>query len=257
MSFKNELTLNEARIKSAGAYLAAQITEFTGQKFSHMNGLQLISEALFSKSFEEIKALIERDAQAHGTESKQSVAGFNPVFVVNYADQAYLFDGVQMFHNISGGINHPINNDGIIYRAKQVSHAYGFSDEIRVVALPSILGPTPSTDDIQQLCQKMGYMDYEFPLIDLLSSYQVSHTKLNGHYSPHLLNGDWENDLISEVDDNDGSADDISIWFAECQEGMDMYEFDFSFAEICAAKKINDSTWSAKSGELEVIIELF
>jgi len=250
MSFQNELTLSEARLKTAAKHLKKELTALTGEKFGHAESLQLISQALFSKPFEEVKALM---AQCETADAVQPVSNaFNPVMLVSYGSETYLLNGADYIGMMAVGTDMEIPYRALYQQAVSLSVALGFEeDALRLIDLPEILPEDYEIDDLLKVVEALGYTRYEKPLIELIEE-KASAALIEGHYTPYLLDGDWVGEAANE---EDGCLS-ATVWHAECKESYEMYEFFFSLGDIGRAERVSDDEWLVPEGAFKRRIKL-
>lgn len=256
MSFSKELVLNEARLKSAAAYLDKKISEISGEKLGRCSSLQLISQALFSKPYEEVTALIKRENQINEPTRIDVFPGeTSPMFMAIYNDTAYLYNGSKIVFLTDNWSSAKNQDEWFRTISDLESKEYKvFNERVRVAGLPVILPDNPSTTDIYALCEKMGYIYYEYPFSEILFSSSLKFVMIDGFKASNLPSPE---ELLYLEDESSCDVDDYVIWSCEYIVGYDLYEFNFTFENICSAKMNADKSWTVEHNGKPVIVSFF
>jgi hypothetical protein len=199
--------------------------------------LQKISQALFSKSFEEVEKTIF-------SEKKDFLEnGVSRVFLIHYGSETLLVvDGELEIATFSG--NSGENTFNMILReAEKITKKLNASPFKKII-LPRILGNNWSYVDVIKLADKMGYFKYSKTLFEVIDSNKMK--VLDGSYLSFGLKSDWKLKMVSEYDTH-SEIEDYNIWYIEVEDDdIDANEhatyYEFTFDDICNAI-LSDSTW--------------
>jgi hypothetical protein len=252
MSFKNELTLTEDRLKTAAKYLKKEVALRTGEKMAHTESLQLISHALFSKPFEEVKALMARVSKFD-----HQFSGFNPVTLYGYGSEVFLVNGSEYVNMLCIGTDMEISFETLRNEAENLSRALGFDPEsVRQIALPEILSDEYETDDVLKLAEYLGYTRFDRILLDKIES--ADFIFIDDRECKYRLNDDWIGTVASAVEGQGIFCSECTdpIWFAETHEGHDLYEYFFTLSDIVNAKEVAPNEYVITSDGIESTITL-
>ena len=241
-----EITMNtvisEKHFKNSSARLRKRF-EAAGEIISHAQSLQELSNILFEKPYEEIKATILSQKTSKKNEQNTVIilqADAESILVVNGEYITCDFPGTDMNMGHSNlfqmGVNLANQHNTVLQHFPvPISDIEDFE-----------------TDDIIKRAEKMGYFNSEPSLFKTLLMNNDLIFIVNGNREPYNLDGDW----IEKVEEE---GEDAVVWHMEHQSGFEQYEFFITFKELCEAQKIDEKTWVIKnkiSHDITINIEL-
>lgn len=206
--------------------------------------LQKLSQAFFSKPFEEIQKTIFNES------NEVSDNGVSRVFIFHYGGESILsVDGCFDISTCEPGADghKKIEFNDLFSEAEKVAkklNAFPFSE----VTLPEILESDWIEEDVITLAKKIGYFKYQTTLFGLIDS-NTTKNFIDGEYVPFSLDGEWEEKMIGEHEEYpEEKIGDCFIWSAEVgtNKSPDFKEYFFTFNDICNAVLRDDGSWLIK-----------
>jgi len=156
----------------------------------------------------------------------------NSLYHLRYGDYSILVfnDIVELSSTI------PLEDEDVLKYANSVNA------NIVLVELPLIINPELiSFTSIIDLAKKMGYFKHDKTIFDLIED--SPKTFINGLSTTYILDGDWVERMNEDYDY------DTTIWTIDISKGGNLYEFYFSFNELCNAQLI-DQSWFIEDTEI-------
>jgi hypothetical protein len=210
--------------------------------------LQKISQALFSKSFEEIQKTIFTDNEIElNSEIDTTILNHSSaqkVIVLSYgAEKLLMINGeLESATHIYVGDEDEKTFKEILKEAEYEALERDCLP-FKEVTIPEILGDEWDYDDIIELANKMGYFKYENTLFDLIES--PNYIFINDQHSPFGLDNNWVKEIVSEHVCNYDIGN-STIWHIEIfsDNSDDFNEYYFTFNDICNATLNKNKTWS-------------
>jgi phosphoribosyl-ATP pyrophosphohydrolase len=231
--------LTQEKLTKANKLLLKDIHQSLGIDKSVLSNnqlLQKISQAFFSKPYEEAKETILTNNKNN---TEQSVA---KVFLLHYSSEIVLTLNGQFYSATHTNLDNEITIEEIQRQAKELAKNHNsFVDN---AYLPEIISEDDSFDyaDIVLLAESMGNFKYEQTLFDLIEN-EASKIFIDGEHSHYKLDSEWQTEIVSECEDND--FEEYLIWHPEVGDNKshNFKEFYFSFKNIAQAIKKEDNSW--------------
>lgn len=228
------LTIDQDRIKDMARRLSASLAK-NKITLPHQTTLQLVSQTLFGKPYEEIKETLLQTAPV--TLIKKHVT------IIRYCGEHILMLDDTYITSTCQGTDMEISLSALQAQAKNLAAMYDCN--IVNVTPPKILGEEASNEDIMALVEKMGYFK-PYPSIFTCFSQVDSGKKrvlINDNKALYSLNGEFELEMEAAADDGDDPLEHC-IWMPETSDLEGNYEFFFSFNDICSAVTYDEGkTW--------------
>lgn len=231
--------LNEKKLTTANKKLLKDLHASLGIDKSVLSNnqlLQKISQAFFSKPFEEVQKTIFNEVS-------NVYENLVPrVFLLDYGSENILVVDGDFESATYNGSDQQVDFNQIYDEAKCL--AKRMNSKLKQVSLPSVLSDDWQYDDVIKLAEKMGYFKYDKTFFDIIEETNVRRF-IDGEHTNFSLDGDWE----SQLDDYDDYGD-VIIWSPEIGTNKDLSykEYFFTFEDICSAKLKNDGSWVLMDG---------
>ena len=222
------ITVSEKQFKSSAKRLKLLLDNQVSDKFSYNQCLQLLSQSLTDKPFEEIKATLFND--------KEQTHDIGSVVIFHYGSESILTSEGDYVKQLCIGSDDEITYNELFEVAQILANEK--RTFIREFELPQILDDEWQIDDVIHLAETLGYFSFEKPLIETIEKTDNILIEVNGlrFLAPNNLNGDW-NDTIEDTE----NFKDV-VWFLEYQDqDFNFYEFYLTLENIGNAKKISNS----------------
>jgi hypothetical protein len=208
--------------------------------------LQKLSQAFFSKPFEEVQKTIL-------SEKKELNLIWDNVnrykmFLISYDNELLLVINGELETGtyIHVGDDKEQSHEKVTEIAQE--KAKELNSFITKIKLPSILGDEWNYNEIVNLAEKMGYFKYQTTLFELIDS-NTTKNFIDGEYVPFSLDGEWEEKMIGEHEEYpEDEIGECFIWNAEVgtNKSPDFKEYFFTFNDICNAVLCDDGSWLIK-----------
>jgi hypothetical protein len=198
-----------------------------GTEITHSQSLQELSNILFEKPYEEIKATVLSE--------KTSVKETRDTVIILQANEESILvvNGEYITGDFPGtDLNMGYNN---LFQMG-LSLAMQHNTFLQHLPVPIRDIEDFETDDIIKRAEKMGYFENERSLFKTLITNNDLVFIVNGNREPYSLDDDW----ISQVEEE---GEDALVWQMETEKNSNKYEFYINFKELCEANKINEKTW--------------
>lgn len=245
-----QITLTEQKLLDAShtmkAYLAKKGITQDGKAIGMALCRAILTESLTSRSYEQLHrtgALAENNAPPsvsvfifwYGSEAV--LTRFAPT---NDPDQAPFT--LEYIRCQGAGTDLEVSIDELRYQGEQLAGV--FDTALEEYTLPEVLADDWEYDDVLRLAADMGYDRPGPRLLDRLQAQNYSKIFINDVYCPHSLNGDWQETVEGAVDEHDipegevyfTRALDACVWYADCQDGVELYEHMFTLRQLCLAQ---------------------
>ena len=222
--------MSEKHFKNSSARLRKRF-EAAGEIISHAQSLQELSNILFEKPYEEIKAtILSQQSDQKNAENTVIIlqADAESILVVNGEYITGDFPGTDM--NM-GYANLSQMGDSLAHQHKTV---------LQYLPVPIADIEDFETDDIIKRAEKMGYFKSGSSLLKTLLTNNDLIFIVNGNRESYNLDGDW----IEKIEEE---GEEAVVWHMEHQSGFEQYEFFITFKELCEAQKIDEKTWVIKN----------
>lgn len=230
---------NENSFKKSAKNLSVEIEKRTGNKVSHMQSIQILSQALFSKPYEEIKETLFKEK-----EEKQEV-----IVLVEAGSATILYDENGWVSGDYPGTDMCIGEKAFKKEAEIFASKLGA--KLVEMQIPVADMEHYEDTDVFNRIQYMNLFNPEDSLIFQLTKCDFDMIIVNNMYCKFGISSDW----INEVE-NGGYHN--PIWLPEMKDGMGgFYEFFFSFEEICNAKKTDEKEWLIQSDTQTAVVRLY
>lgn len=218
------LTISEKQFKNA----AKRLRENHLNDSTHAQSLQNLSQILFNKPFEEVKATLFNNENNSPSDNK--------VFILSYGSEKILVENDSYITGLSIGTELAITEKQLFSMAESL--AFTNNTTLREITLPEILNEEYEIHEIINLAKYMGYFS-EFGSI--FDKFESCNTPLLMNNSTFGLDGDWIEQLESLPLDEDPKEH--VIWAAEIGEPLTKFEIYISFQELCEATTQDGKTW--------------
>lgn len=235
-------TIDLQKLKSTADSLHSMVANHNGTP-SHNQMLQYLSQALFSKPYEEVKeTLLKPD--------------YIPVnkFICGY--EHFLFVGDKCIYRGKKQLSdHKIS--ALIKKEKNMK-SWTQPDSFYWIDMPYLVDGKlindpdikPELQHVKQTARMMGFMD-DNHLINILEN-KAQSVLINNIHIPYLLNSDWKTDLYEESFDNNNYQN--IIWYAEAVANNEFYEWYFSLQDLNdAVYHENDDVWVVNGNIIKII----
>lgn len=241
------LTLDEARFKE----ITRRLTDTLAQKditLKHQSALQAMSQALFGKPYEEIKATLLLDS---------APAQASNVTLIHYRGESILMLNGRYITGAFPGTD--LETPYPILESQGHALASSHDTTLKVMTLPEILAPDFETDDVIALANKMGFLSAHPSIFEMFDRVDTGEKAifLDDMHCPFSLNSDYYSELESALDE-DGSEDDVTIWMPEMSTNEGFFEFFVTFGQLCqATTDDNGKTWVVSQPDGESLRVVF
>tara|TARA_B100000700_G_scaffold69353_2_gene76898 strand:- start:14265 stop:14999 length:735 start_codon:yes stop_codon:yes gene_type:complete len=227
------ITVSEKQFKNSAKRLKSLLEE-KNNSFSYNQCLQLLSQSLTSKPFEEVKSTLFNE------ENNQDIGS---VVIFSYGSESILTSNGEYIKQLCVGSDDEITYNELYEIAELLANEK--RTHIREFELPEILDNEWQIDDVIHLADILGYFKYKTPLIEIIEEANNILIEVNGlkFLAPNNLNGDW----YDTIEDTENFKD--VVWFLEYQDqDFNFSEFYLTLQNIGNAKKISntnidDSQW--------------
>lgn len=231
--------INEFSFKKAAKRLSSEIEKRTGNKVSHMQSIQILSQTLFSKPYEEIKETILKEEDS----TKQNV-----VILAHVGSSTIIYDENGWVNGSYPGTDMCVGEKAISQEAGKLANK--LDAKLIEVQIPIADIEHYEDTDVFNRIQYMNLFNPEDSLIFQLAKCDFNMIVVNSMHCKYGLNGDWVTDVENDYHN--------SIWSPEMKDDMGgFYEFFFSFEEICNAKKTGDNEWLIQTDNQTAVVRLF
>ena len=229
---------NENSFKKSAKNLSVEIEKRTGNKVSHMQSIQILSQALFSKPYEEIKETLFKEK-----EEKQEV-----IVLVEAGSATILYDENGWVSGDYPGTDMCIGEKAFKKEAETLANklnAKPIQMQIPVADMEDY-----EDDDVFNRIQYMNLFHPEDSLIFQLAKCDFNMIVVNSMHCKNGLNSDWVTDVENDYHN--------CIWYPEMKDDMGgFYEFFFSFEEICNSKKTGENEWLIQTDNQTAVVRLY
>jgi hypothetical protein len=229
--------LNEEHLKNAAKRLKPILME-SGLTLGHAKCLQVLSQSLYAKPFEEIQKTILNLTES----TKESVAnGKSQIFKLNDIDYLFFFNG-ELIDGTYPSLDNEKSFNELINRVKQFSKQYEFIDltektdfNYSDLLQDYLVSPDFNYDDLYILLNMSGLIQSKnFDFINKLNKADVF--KIDDNFAFINLSDDYPL-AVFENDFYDGTA---CVWMPE-HNGMEWF---FSLEQLLQANYVEDNEWT-------------
>lgn len=218
--------MSEKHFKKSSARLRKRF-EAAGETLSHAQSLQELSNILFAKPYEEVKATVFEK-----TPNQQS--DLNCVVVLQAGGENILMVNGEYVTGDYPGTDLNMGIKNLLQMAEGIANEKGTSIKHLPVPIEDI--EDFETDDIIKRAEKMGFLTNEESLLKKLLLNNDLIFLANGIQEPYCMDSDW----VEKVEEE---GEDAVVWHMETERDFDKYEFFITFEEMCNAKKVEKNTW--------------
>lgn len=230
------LEFTEDKMKAGTKRLLAEL-RLAGVNVDNLNynkALHVFSKAVLDKPYEEVKGAY-LDKQTKPEKDHRSVmilsCGSNDILVLDGLFEVATNPGTDL----------EIPYHALEAQAKGIARKLGVS--VFEVTLPDILQEPESDEEWVELAREMGYFEPQGSIFD---QFEVDHIMVDGHSTEYRIDGDWR-DALENSDDPENEV----IWHVEAQEGVDKYEFFFTFGELKRAQYQFKGSWVVPNASID------
>lgn len=229
---------NENSFKKSAKNLSVEIEKRTGNKVSHMQSIQILSQALFSKPYEEIKETLFKEK-----EEKQEV-----IVLVEAGSATILYDENGWVSGDYPGTDMCIGEKAFKKEAETLANK--LNAKLIQMQIPVADMEDYEDDDVFNRIQYMNLFHPEDSLIFQLAKCDFNMIVVNSMHCKNGLNSDWVTDVENDYHN--------CIWYPEMKDDMGgFYEFFFSFEEICNSKKTGENEWLIQTDNQTAVVRLY
>ena len=229
---------NENSFKKSANRLSSEIEKRTGNKVSHMQSIQILSQALFSKPYEEIKETILKEQS-----EKQKV-----IILADVGGSTIIYDENGWINGSSPGTDMYLGEKAIRKEAETLANK--LNAKLIEMQIPVADMEDYEDDDVFNRIQYMNLFNPEDSLIFQLEKCDYNMIIVNSMHCKYGLNSEW----VSEVENDYHDC----IWSPEMKDDMGgFYEFFFSFEEICNSKKTGENEWLIQTDNQTAVVRFF
>lgn len=233
---KNPALLTIKKIKNSAKRLKTIINEIE-KPINYNQALQIQSQSLFAKSYEEIKETILKEK----TENTYN----QPVFIFVYQSESIVVFNEEYVTQTNIGTESEISYKSLYSMAESLAAINNTS--VVKNSLPHVLNEDWEVEDVILLAKKMHFFNQHNIFLELESDCKIF---INDMHCPYALNGDWE----SEIEDNE-DGENMCVWYPEMTHFDSFYEFFISFKDLCDAV-YSDGTWLILQNNETIAIEI-
>jgi hypothetical protein len=238
---------------------ARNITDAQGKPVGFALSLQIFSQAVFNKPFEEVRVHLDNNAGNNllPVFTNQAERYATNAALLHYGqDIALVVKDTQGFFDIRAvrdcGTGSSIEWSTPALKRMALTAAEGLT--VRDIHLHELLPDGWDFNDVLKLALNLNYLSDNFlstgeHLLDSLENLDELNrpTILIDGRITYGLNGDWHaevQDLFENEDDEFEDPLKHCIWFAEAQEGHVKFEYSFTLEDVCnAVKSGSGNTW--------------
>lgn len=239
--------IDAPRLKAMAVRLREQFTQ-RGMQLNHQSALQIVSQTVFDKPYEEIKAtLLQDDTPAPDTPTTRQVS------VLHYRSETLLLVDADYITGCYPGTDLEIPLRALLDQGHALAAQH--NTRLNEVHLPEILAPDYETDDIIALAERMGFLKTTPSIFDQFDKVDSGHAYvlIDHGQKTHSLNGDYLGELESAAE-NDNVPDDVTVWMPEYHDEDGFHEYFVSFGELCQATTEDGGiTWTVPVSGQEAI----
>lgn len=237
-----QLNITEKKLKDSSRIMRNMINTTESSTIGHQQALQIMSQALFSKPYEEVKATLLSGKREKSQDPSKNDELFVPILILKYGSKSILTSQGEIVvirspdsdaDTSESGLREVANQQEILYRKPANSY--------REVHLPEVLPTNCNVEDIINLAEAMGYFRYQKTIFDLMDTTDLK-IFIEGRSCPYGLNGNYEGDIQAAIENQESPLGQC-IWYAECEQGGDLYEYFFTFGDLLAARSDDGRNW--------------
>ena len=234
------MKISEEHFKKSAKRLKSKLLT-VGTELSYNQCLQMLSQSLYSKPYEEIKATLFENTESD-----------NFVVVLKYGSEKILTLNGEYVSQLNIGTEIEETENALFSTAESLAIQHGTS--VKTVDIPEILGDEWDTHEVIDLAEKMGYFQHKTTIFDLLEDHD-NHILINGSKNYYRMDGDFVDEMINCYDDDPLGT---IVWHPELfnSEGEKL-EFYISFEELCNATTKDGKQWIINSVDPEPILVSF
>lgn len=196
---------------------------------TYTQSLQELSQILFSKTFEEAQVTLFKNE--------------NPFTVVSYNNNFYIFEYkkfISSYNNLNS-VQQFFENSCFLFDQKNIFHIPYIGDL--------------SFSKLVKYFKKYGVFDTKKSLI--LNIETAKKIFIDDRFCEYHLNGDWIGEVETNAENEDEEPLNTCVWFAETNEGYDLYEYYISFEDILNAEYLDNNEWLIKQDNRSIIIKIY
>lgn len=220
-------SITEKHFKNASTRLREKYLSM-GKSLTHSQSLQELSDILFQKPYEEIKATILNSNGEKKNDNK------NTVVILQAAEESIL---VVNGEYVAGDF--PRTDMEMGYKNLWLmGQSIAKEKNTHLVHLPVPIYDIENfeTDDVINRAEKMGLFNPEGSLLKTLLTKTDVIYMVNNIQNPYPMDGEWMEQVEEE-------GEDAIVWHMEMEKDYEKYEFYVTFKELCEAKKVDERTW--------------
>jgi hypothetical protein len=219
--------------------------------------LQLMSQAFFDKSFEELSTTLLVDTSETAVLIKKLLCDIPQVVLAYYGNETVLIVKGKYHVSRAIGTDMEIKLVDICNQADSMARTLG--SKVDYVYLPEILPDEWEYDDIVKLAINMGYGVVKESIFDLLDNNDIQ-IFINGSRADSQLCGEWKSEMASEYNASDDATDakEHLVWLPEVNANNNnpFNEFFFTFEDLCNAKYTKEG-WLVPHEKSSVIVTFY
>lgn len=230
-------SVSEKAFKSSAKRLREGLVEL-GIDIGHAKSLQLLSQSIYVKPFEELKATILTEKSQEETD-KEVEKGH--VYIVDYPNESMLFVNGEFVTATFTGTDVEVPFHSLLAQAER--EASRLSCEVIRTKYDGNLPDEWEYSDLEGIFLVSGVIEDGNPSMIREMEAMESGVIIDGKFLvKYGLDGDWQNDF------SEGSDIDNTIWHPEATSEDGFYEWFVSAREMQDAKKV-DGEWHVRYSE--------
>lgn len=235
----HNVIFTESKFKKMAHRLAREQRK-AGVELPHQSVLQMLSRAIFDKSYEEVRAT----SFVPDTQVSQSVAPAGkenaPVCtILEYGQESILLRNDEYVSGNYPGTDLSVDGRIFIENAKSLAASLGAS--LIQERLPEILPEGFETDDVIRLARKLGMLKEHDSIFNLIEGSGV--IKIDGKVTEYTLSGEYLSD-VEIAFGNGESPFDVCVWMPETADKLGLHEYYFTLGELSRARTSDaGKTW--------------
>lgn len=221
-----------------------------GVELPHQSVLQMLSRAIFDKSYEEVRATSFVPDTPVSLPVAPAVKESAPVYtILEYGQESILLRNDEYVTGNYPGTD--LSVDGRIFFENAKAMAVVSGGTLVVERLPEILPEGFEVDDVINLGKKLGMLNPFDSIYKRIERGGV--IKIDGRLTEYSLNGDYLTEVEIAFDEGEAPLD-VCIWMPETVDKLCLHEYFFTLG-ILAQAKTSDAgkTWLVDNCVVEFV----
>lgn len=237
--------VSEKHFKESAKRLRPELKQ-EGLDVGHSKSLQILSQSLYAKPFEEIKETILNNKKQKNTFENNN----NHVALIDLGGEYVLFVNGEFEGATYNGLSTEISYGELFDKAHQFAQINHTQVEEIFININEYFDGEFEYEDLKTLFNIEGFIQSrDWELVFLLENAEI--VNINSTPFQYALNGDWRSESI----ERNSSLDEVknqTIWTPENSKN----EYFLSILELTDAQKISKNQWSVNYLDQKIIIEI-